>query len=151
MKFIFFFSFAPRDEMVCPMRFVLVAASAAVALFSALAGLLGWTYGSESDEESDDGGEDEKVGVSGATTTSTSPRARRKRKKENRSARQLAATGVSALWDAFTGRYLARKLWRAAAASSSRSASPQRRRRPEEEEKGLRKRSLRSGSGKNAG
>ena len=126
------------------MRFFLVAASAAVALISALAGLLGWTrpkggkYGSESDES---GGEDEKVGVGdGAPTSSTpSPRARRRggKKTQNgqsprhsrggdpRSARQLAWMGLSALWDAFTGRYLARTtrdLWRAAA---SRSPSPQ--------------------------
>jgi hypothetical protein len=149
--------------MVCPMRFFLVAASAFVALFSALAGLLGWTqpkggkYGSdESDDQSDGSGgevEDEKVGggEGGATTSSLPmPRARRRRrgkKPQNRSARQLAWTGLSALWDAFTGRYLARVLffafWRMEkktkgekrAASSSRSASPQ---RIPEEEKGLR-------------
>lgn len=127
--------------MVCPMRFFLVAASAAVALLSALAGLLGWTrpkgYGrdDESDDESGGEEEDEKVVGDGSTSTTPSPRARRQRGKKPqndeedppRSARQLARTGLSALWDAFTGRYLARTtrdLWRAAAAS--RSPSPQR-------------------------
>ena len=140
--------------MVCPMRFFLVAASAAVALLSALAGLLGWTrpkggkYGGNDSDEESSGGEEEDVGKE----SMPSPRARR-RKQENpqngssqqrhddpRSARQLAAVGLSALWDAFTGKYLAvktRDLWRAA---SSRSASPQPllREQKKEERRGLR-------------
>ena len=129
--------------MVCPMRFFLVAASAAVALLSALAGLLGWSqpkggkYGSDDESDDESGGEDGKVGNGDepTSTTTPSPRARRRRRRSSRekpqngedsrsSARQLARMGLLALWDAFTGRYLARRtrdLWRAA---KSRSASP---------------------------
>lgn len=137
--------------MVCPMRFFLVAASAAVALLSALASLLGWTrtksgYESESEEDDDDS---ETVAGDAATSTSTtlSPSARRQREprrgKHNRSARELAGLGLSALWDAFTGRYLARTtrdMWRAA----SRSASPQ----PQQQEKRKRRRSMSGNSRK---
>lgn len=116
------------------MRFLLVAASAAVALLSALASLLGWTrrsgYESESDED-----DVEKI-VGGDATSTPSPRARRRKTqkgkhhhrqlRQRRSACQLAGLGLSVLWDAFTGRYLARTtrdLWRGA----SRSPQPQRR------------------------
>ena len=119
------------------MRFVL----AAVALFSALASLMGWSTG---EGRYDDDGSDESEESEGDENAdgTPSPREQRRRRRRGRrtttkekqtvegqstrSASQLAGMGLWALWDAFTGKYLARRsreLWRAAASSRSRSRS----------------------------
>lgn len=133
--------------MVCPMRFLLVAASAAVALLSTLASLMGWSKGggryddgSDESEESSSSSEGEEGGENADGTPSPREQRRRRRRgrrtttkekqtaegQPTRSASQLAGMGLWALWDAFTGKYLARRsreLWRAAASSRSRSRS----------------------------